>query len=211
MQQAKHAVRDRERLMTSISTARWLARQGLAFRGDDESKDSKNRGNFIELIRFAAKQDPKIADNVLENAPGNNTYTSPTAQKEIIQCCAEATRERIKTELGDSKLCILVDESRDVSSKEQLTLVIRYVTSGRIVERFLGLVHVPSTKAEDLWKAIQKFLTDFGLSVSDIRGQGYDGASNMRGDYKGLKTIILGQKNVHFSSIASLISSSSHW
>ena len=33
-----------------INVAMYLACQGLAFRGHSESKDSANRGNFLELM-----------------------------------------------------------------------------------------------------------------------------------------------------------------
>ncbi|VVA40221.1 PREDICTED: zinc finger MYM-type 1, partial [Prunus dulcis] len=39
--------------------------------------------------------------------------------------------------------------------------------------------------------AIDLFFSSNGLSFSKLRGQGYDGASNMRGELKGLKTKIL--------------------
>jgi hypothetical protein len=40
------------RLTYSIRCLRYLLHQGLAFRGHDESKESSNRGNFIELLKF---------------------------------------------------------------------------------------------------------------------------------------------------------------
>ncbi|XP_016177983.1 zinc finger MYM-type protein 1-like [Arachis ipaensis] len=42
------------RLKTFINAIRWLAFQACAFRGDDESPGSLNRGNFIELIKLLA-------------------------------------------------------------------------------------------------------------------------------------------------------------
>ena len=35
------------------------------------------------------------------------------------------------------------------------------------------------------------FLQKYGLSISKLQGQGYDGASNMRGEINGLKALIL--------------------
>ena len=52
--------------------------QACAFRGHDESLDSKNRGNFIELIKFTSTFNDKVANVVLENALENAKYTSPT-------------------------------------------------------------------------------------------------------------------------------------
>ncbi|CAN1185007.1 Zinc finger MYM-type protein 1 [Linum perenne] len=57
--------------------------------------------------------------------------------------------------------------------------------------RFLGISHVRDTKAISLKTAIESMLMKNGLSISRVRGQGYDGASNMKGEINGLKTLIL--------------------
>ena len=41
---------NRKYLSSFIETIQWLCKQGLEFRGHDESEHSKNRGNFLELI-----------------------------------------------------------------------------------------------------------------------------------------------------------------
>ncbi|XP_073133441.1 uncharacterized protein [Henckelia pumila] len=71
-------------LRTSIVTVfRWLALQGCAFRGNDESLSSSNRGNFLELVKAFAKMSTKIDKVVLENAPKNSQYITSKIQKEI--------------------------------------------------------------------------------------------------------------------------------
>jgi hypothetical protein len=43
-----------------------------------------------------------------------------------------------------------------------------------------------------IWKAILDSLFDkYSLTISKLRGQGYDGTNNMRGEFNGLKTWIL--------------------
>ena len=99
---------------------------------------------------------------------------------------------RIVEELGDDYYAILADESSDVSHKEQLALCLRFVDKlGRPRAHFLGVVHVSDTTSLSLKKAIETLLVDHHLAVTQIRGQGYDGASNMRGEIKGLKTLIM--------------------
>ncbi|TVU21929.1 hypothetical protein EJB05_31600, partial [Eragrostis curvula] len=56
-----------------------------------------------------------------------------------------------------------------------------------VVERFLGLQHVPDTTSNALKKALLQMLSRYGLVVARLRGQGYDGASNMRGQFNGLQ------------------------
>jgi hypothetical protein len=46
----------------------YLLHPGLAFRGHDESKESGNRGNFLELVKLSAEQNEKIKKVVLRNA-----------------------------------------------------------------------------------------------------------------------------------------------
>jgi hypothetical protein len=45
-----------------IDITLYLARQGLSFRGDDESSSSQNRGNFLELVEVLSKKDKNICN-----------------------------------------------------------------------------------------------------------------------------------------------------
>ena len=67
--------RNRLRLKTSIAAVKWLTFQSCAFRGHDETPQSKNRGNFIEMIKLLAEFNSEIASVVLENAPKVCKYT----------------------------------------------------------------------------------------------------------------------------------------
>ncbi|XP_020277286.1 zinc finger MYM-type protein 1-like [Asparagus officinalis] len=73
-----------------------------------------------------------------------------------------------------------------------MSIVLRFVdTNGFIQERFFGLVHVSDTAALTLKNAIYSALAHYNLDVQNIRGQGYDGASNMRGEFNGLQALIM--------------------
>ncbi|XP_057989366.1 uncharacterized protein LOC110636935 [Hevea brasiliensis] len=180
------------RLNASIIYLRYLLMQGLAFQGNDESENSLNQGNFLELLKVLASCNEEINNVVLKNAPDNLKLSSPDIQKGIINAAATEITKAIIIDLGDDLFSILVDECRDVSVKEQMGVVIRYVNgSGCVIERFIGLVHVHNTSAASLKKGIESLLSTYGLSISSLRGQGYDGASNMRGEFNGLKSLIL--------------------
>ncbi|XP_066351353.1 uncharacterized protein [Miscanthus floridulus] len=182
----------KKRLKYSLRCIKFLLLQGLAFRENDESEESSNRGNFIELLKFFAGNSDEVNKYVLNNALGNCTLTSPKIQKQIIHCCAIETRKKIIEELGDEPFAILADESSDISHKEQLALCLCFVDKlGRPCEHFIGVVHVDDTTSLSLKEAIKGLLDSNGLSMTQIRGQGYDGASNMKGDIKGLKTLIM--------------------
>ncbi|XP_022891740.1 zinc finger MYM-type protein 1-like [Olea europaea var. sylvestris] len=171
--------------------------QGLSFRGDDELKESLNRGNLIELLNWYAARCKEIKEVLFNNAPGNDQMTSPTIQKNLINCCAVETTRAIINDIGDSLFSILVDETRDNSVKEKMAIVLRFVDkSGRVKERFLGISHVTDTCAQSLKDTIDAMFSTHGLSISSLRGQSYDGASNMSGEFNGLKALIL-RENPH--------------
>ncbi|XP_048502700.1 uncharacterized protein LOC125498518 [Beta vulgaris subsp. vulgaris] len=201
-------------LKTSVIYVRYLLRMGLPFRGHDESDESNNRGNFIELVKVVASLNTDIDNVVLKTAPqrskrnfgiankapGNLQMLAPSIQKDIVKACAVETTKVIIEEFGDDLFGILVDESSDVSTKEQLVVVLRFVNDrGFLIERFLGVVHVANTYSISLKFVVESLLLEHGLRLSRIRGQGYDGASNMCGEFGGLKSLILKEnKSAHY-------------
>ena len=62
---------------------------------------------------------------------------------------------------------------------------------GEILEKLLGVEHVLDTTSASLKRYLDAIFVDHNLSMSRLRGQGYDGASNMRGELHGLKTLVL--------------------
>ncbi|GJR80126.1 zinc finger MYM-type protein 1-like protein [Tanacetum coccineum] len=162
-QSAEKILKNRIRLKASIDIVRWLTFQICSFRGRDETLNSKNRGNFIELLKL---------------------LTSYNVQYYNV-------RKHIRREVGDSYFCVMVDEARDESKEEQIAIVLRFVDKdGFIRERFLDLVHVYDTMAVTLKTNLWKQLLNYEFDISKIRSQGYDGASNMRGEWNGLQALV---------------------
>ncbi|XP_066381051.1 uncharacterized protein [Miscanthus floridulus] len=64
----------KKRLTFSLRCIKFLLHQGLAFRGHDESKESSNRGNFIELLKFLARNSEEVNKYVLDNAPDCSSF-----------------------------------------------------------------------------------------------------------------------------------------
>ncbi|XP_021813234.1 zinc finger MYM-type protein 1-like [Prunus avium] len=179
-------------LTAALDCTRYLLRQGLPFRGHDESETTSNKGNYVELLQFLADHDEKVCAVVFENAPRNLKFIAPKIQKELVNSCAAETIDAIINDLDDAFFSILVDESRDVSIREQMAMVLRYVNKkGQVIERFMGVQYVSDTTSSKLKEAIEQLISSTNLSMSRLRGQGYDGASNMRGELNGLKTQIL--------------------
>ncbi|KAI5422007.1 hypothetical protein KIW84_045454 [Lathyrus oleraceus] len=90
-----------------------------------------------------------------KNCRGNLKLTSPDIQKDIVKAVATVTTQVILNDLGDDLFAILIDKSRDISVKEQLVVVIRYVNNeGKVIGRFLGVVHVSNISALTLKSGI---------------------------------------------------------
>ncbi|XP_042460182.1 uncharacterized protein LOC122043642 [Zingiber officinale] len=142
-------------LDTSIDCIRVLLRQGNSFRGHDETEGIHNK---------------EINDVILKNAPKNYKLTSPNIQKDIVRACATETINVIIKDIGNLLFSILVDESRDVSMKEQMSVVLRYVdSSGHVNERFIGIEHVTSTTTLSLKAAIDKMFSKYNLSIANLQ------------------------------------------
>jgi len=170
----------------------FLLHQGLPFCGHDECECSSNQGNYLKLLHFLSRNNEAIKRVTFSEAPRHNKLTFPNIQKDITQAAAEEITNIIIKDLGDPLFLILIDESRDILIKEQMAVVLRYVDNiGHIIEHFLGIQHIRDTIASSLKAVIEAFFSKHGLSISKLRGQGYDGASNMRGEFNGLKALIL--------------------
>ncbi|XP_057793218.1 uncharacterized protein LOC131009829 [Salvia miltiorrhiza] len=186
--------KNRLQVKASIDVAKLCALLGIAFRGRDESPDSHNREFFLEILKYTASYNEEVASVVLENAPKNALYTSHSIQKDILSVYASKIQKFIRAEIGDEKFCIIVDESQDESKREQMAIILRFVDKDEFVhERFFDIVHVEDTKAATLKNKISGVLSYHNLSIQSIRGQGYDGASNMRGEWNGLQALFLNE------------------
>ena len=113
------------RLTSSLHCARLLIGQGLAFRGHNESLSSFNKGNFCEMVDWYKENDEKVK-HAYEHGR-NSKMISPKIQKDLSKSCAQVVTKVIMEEIGDKNFSILIDESRDISVKEQMAVMLRLV------------------------------------------------------------------------------------
>ena len=84
-------------------------------------------------------------------------------------------------------LSIMIDETTDISNKEQVVVCLRWVDKAlEAHEEFIGLHQVESTASTVLVGVIHDVLTRMNVSIHKIRGQCYDGASAMCGSQGGV-------------------------
>ena len=115
-----------------VDCIRFLLCQWLAFRGHDESQGSSDKWNFLELLQFLGDHNKSI-NEVLQTALKNWKVTHSDIQKDIVNTIARETSKAIIKDLDNGFFLILVDESCDISVKEQIALVLYYLNKKEII------------------------------------------------------------------------------
>lgn len=183
-QHASNKDKNRDALHQIFTSIKFLCRQGLALRGDGCESDS----NFKVLLSILAEIDQNLFEWMKRK---ENVYTSPVIQNEIVKVMGVKVLRDLSRDLQRSPfLTIMVDETTDISNREQATVVIRYVEDYEVHEEFLGLYCLPSIDSNTIVGMIKDVLIRMNLSMNKLRGQCYDGASAMRGHRSGVSTQI---------------------
>ncbi len=180
-QLATERLQRRQCLLKLLLNYRFLARQGLAFRGDNDESDS----NFMRLINLRSEDNVRLVDWIQQKT---NKYTSGEIQNEMVKVMAlRVLREIAASIQNTSFFTLMVDETTDASNVEQVVVCLRWVSEGFDVrEEFVGLYEVESTRAEIIYAVITYVLLRMNLAVSEVRGQCYDGAATMSGTKSGV-------------------------
>ncbi|XP_052162322.1 uncharacterized protein LOC127779553 isoform X2 [Oryza glaberrima] len=134
---------------------------------------------------------PEVND-AYEKGLKNCQMLSHHIKKDLTKACAEKVTAIIMCEIGNRNFSMLIDESRDVSIKEQMGVILRFVNDeGKVMERFLGLQHIERCTAialkealfDDLSRALQRkdqdiveamsLLIDVKELLQDMRENGW--------------------------------------
>lgn len=98
-------------------------RQGLAFRGHDESEDSINKGNFLELLEMLCDEEPHLKAKISRRY---GHYTSPEYQNDLISVFSSRIIRSIVAKVKESGFySLMAHETKDISKQEQLAILIR--------------------------------------------------------------------------------------
>ena len=181
---------NRHYLKALVEVVLLCAQQEIGLRGHRESSEARNRGNFLEILEVLAAHDPVVSQR-LKEGPKNAVYTSPEMQNTFLNIMGKMVREQICSEVRRAGMySIMVDETKDCSKTEQMSIALRYwdTASMKVNERFLTFVEAKSLTAEDLTKYIINTLkVEYHLDLDSIVSQDYDGASVMSGKNTGVQ------------------------
>ncbi|XP_023246981.1 zinc finger MYM-type protein 1-like [Copidosoma floridanum] len=114
------------------------------------------------------------------------------SQNEILELMASTVLSKIMDEIRAVEYFLLsLDETSDVSRSEQVSICLRIVSDDLSAKKyFIGSFSTKNTSAETLFDLVKKILMRYDLPISKLRGQCYDGASNVSGKIFGLQSQI---------------------
>ncbi|XP_053571800.1 uncharacterized protein LOC128661586 [Bombina bombina] len=120
-------------------------------------------------------------------------YLGKDIQNELIQLLAGAIKKKIITSTTSAKYySIILDCTPDVSHIEQMTMIVRFVDVSKpsdnesesitIREHFLGFIPLQETTGAFIAETLLEQLKLIQLPIENLRGQGYNNGSNMKGN-----------------------------
>ena len=144
---------------------------------------------MIQYLTDMARFDPVLKAWMARRSQGVLHYTSPKALGDIQRQLALTVLRQVVAEAVSAKYFgLILDETTDVTRREQMAVCLRYVTENLDVkETCIGLYHASSTSSEALFELVQDVLRRTQLQITNLRGQCYDGAANMAGAISGLQ------------------------
>ena len=99
---------NRENLKKLIEIIILFSKQGLSFRGHDESPDTLNKGNFLEFVNWYSTKDKSLRNFI---STKNASYCSKTIQNEIIGILSDQCLKNIVKSINQNQFySLMVDE-----------------------------------------------------------------------------------------------------
>ena len=158
---SKITIDQQQWMFTVFNVSRYLAANGLPFRGDCESNMEEGDGLYSCAFSQLFPLDPKLK-NLHKHLPMNAKYTSPPIQNEVISILANVGKRKIAADIRNVKIyTIMADDTTDKNRKEIHGLVCRYLWSeGKIVEHCLNVSGVDDRSAKGVFSFIKEPLRE---------------------------------------------------
>lgn len=164
-------------------------------------RSETNEGVFLGMVKMMAGENMTLAEHIKkcqENAKsGHRNNLTFLSKRFVHNALCTIQKYLVKTIVSEKNkgggfYGVLMDGSQDVSCKEQMSVVVRYVNqTENIVELTICFFNASKdTSGKGLYESLRSALLDVGLSLSKAAGCSFDGSSNMRSDIVGVQARI---------------------
>ncbi|KAK4710448.1 hypothetical protein R3W88_004961 [Solanum pinnatisectum] len=145
-----------------------------------------------------AEFDPIMQEHIrrIKHDEIHNHYLGHNIQNELINLLASEIKNKIIEKVIKTKyFSIILDCTPDTSHQDQMSFIIQSVdisaTPINVTEYFLEFLKVDDTSGKGLLEVILDEIKCIGLDIDNLRGQGYDNGSNMKGKHQGVQKRLL--------------------
>jgi hypothetical protein len=122
---------------------------------------------------------------------GGAAYNTDKDAKELTVLHANLIREKtIDMVQGAEYFSVMIDESTDISTTKNLSLMVRFLHENDVVVRNLDLVELKGSTSEVIYNCLLATLEKHHLDIRKMVGFGSDGCSVMTGSISGVQTRI---------------------
>jgi len=160
---------------------------------DTTNNPMHNDGNFRQLLKYRADGGDAVLSEQLTNSKSNATYISKTTQNQLIEACGKEIQDVILNRIRNAKYySVCFDETTDISTVSQLSLVFTYKHEKKRYEDFFEFIDVhesiwvereggmePKITGKSLGQLVLQKLKENKMNLSNCVGIGTDGCSVM--------------------------------
>ena len=185
--------RNRDILKSIARAVLFCGKQCIALRGDNEDLNTPgNPGNFLALLKLLAVHDSVLKSHLESPAMRCVTHLSPQTQNELIEVMGKhIILKGILNDLNAAPYYSILADEVTSHNEEHLAICARFVDEKKDVrEEFLTFIKLERITGEKIAESILAFLKENNIPATNMRGQGYDGASNMSSSTVGVQARI---------------------
>lgn len=167
-----------------LNILKFISKQGLGFRGKrneaiGDLNKSGNHGNFLELVKLVSMYNPVLKNhltNCMEKSRATNTskgrgslvtFLSNQTFNKLLDISKEFVTEQTVNEINQNggQFGIECDTTQDVSTKDQASIVVRYISECSVQERLIAFKHSKDGTGEGMYSMIKSSLENVKLKT----------------------------------------------
>ncbi|RXN33944.1 zinc finger MYM-type 1-like protein [Labeo rohita] len=207
---AEQVKKKRQVMERIVDVIKVIGKCGLSYRGDNEEAGysleniAVNHGNILELILLLSRYDICLQQHVntcIENSKKQHetgakgrgalvTLLSKETFNKVVDVIGQLIKLTIAEEVRQAGMfSVQLDTTQDISSKDQCSIILRYVTDV-IQERLIAVVDCESSTGQSFVELLKKVLLNFNIDIGTCVGNSTDGAANMQGQFRGFSTLL---------------------